>query len=300
MEICCYSNPEEFVAHAHEAQIICSHWMPDNWREIAPNLRWLQSSNAGVDGALPATLLEATNGVVVTTASGIHAIAISEYVFGSILMFNRRWPELVSLQSQHTWPAQADWSGFKARELKGQTIGIIGLGKIGRRIAQLSRAFGMHVLASRRQAPANGLDPDVDQLYPMGNLLDLLRLSDYVVLAVPLTTKTLKMIGEAELLAMQSHAYLVNIGRGRVIDEEVLIRALKEGWIAGAGLDVTEVEPLPTNSPLYSLPNVILTPHISGETLHYDTYLAELFAENVRCYCTGLPLRNQYNSEYEY
>ena len=106
MEVCCVSGLDELVTCARNAQVICSHWLPDNWQEIAPNLSWLQSSNAGVDGSLPATLLETAEDVFVTTATGIHAIAISEYVFGSILMFNRLWPELVSLQSQHVWPEQ--------------------------------------------------------------------------------------------------------------------------------------------------------------------------------------------------
>ena len=300
MEICCVSGPDEFVARVREAQIICSHWMPENWREIAPNLCWLQSSNAGVDGALPITLLEPSSDVIITTARGIHAIAIGEYVFGSILMFNRRWPEMIALQSQHTWPTQEHWERFKARELKGQTIGIVGLGNIGRRVAQLGRAFGLRVLATRRHVQVNEQDPDVDQLYPMGALIELLRLSDYVVLAVPLTSKTLKMIGEVELRAMRAHAYLVNIGRGHVIDEEALIRGLKEGWIAGAGVDVAAIEPLPMDSPLYSLPNVILTPHVSGETLDYDMYLAELFAENICRYNLGVPLHNQYDWEREY
>jgi phosphoglycerate dehydrogenase-like enzyme len=300
MEICCVSGMDELVTCVRDAQIICSHWLPDNWREIAPNLSWLQSSNAGVDGSLPVTLLETAEDVVVTTATGIHAIAIGEYVFGSILMFNRLWPELVSLQNQHVWPVQEQWSRFKTRELRGQTIGIVGFGNIGRRVAHLSHAFGMRVLAMRRQFQVDDQSPDVDQFYPGDRLVEMLRLSDYVVLAVPLTAKTWQMIGEEELRAMRSHAYLVNVGRGRVIDERILLRALTEGWIAGAGLDVTETEPLPASSPLYSLANVILTPHISGETLYYDTYLTDLFAENVRRYRRNEPLLNLYSRENKY
>jgi phosphoglycerate dehydrogenase-like enzyme len=124
----------------------------------------------------------------------------------------------------------------------------------------------------------------------------MLRLCDYVVLSVPLTRETEKMIGEAELRVMRPNAYLVNIARGRVVDEQALIRALKEGWIAGAGLDVTEEEPLPADSPLYSMPNVILTPHISGASVHYDARLAALFAENLRRYRAGEPLLNVYDA----
>ena len=192
------------------------------------------------------------------------------------------------------------WSRFKTRELRGQTIGIVGFGNIGRRVAHLSHAFGMRVLAMRRQLLVDEQSPEVDQFYPGDRLVEMLGLCDYVVLAVPLTPKTCKMIGEVELRAMRAHAYLVNVGRGRVIDEGVLLRALTEGWIAGAGLDVTETEPLPASSPLYSLTNVILTPHISGETLYYDTYLTELFAENVRRFRRNEPLLNQYSRENRY
>jgi phosphoglycerate dehydrogenase-like enzyme len=134
----------------------------------------------------------------------------------------------------------------------------------------------------------------------MHQLQELLRLSDYVVLAVPLTGETEKLIGEAELQVMQPHTYLVNVARGRVIDEVALIHALQEHWIAGAGLDVTEPEPLPADSPLYSMPNVILTPHISGLSVHYDKRLTTLFAANLQRYRTGQPLRNQYDPQRGY
>lgn len=136
----------------------------------------------------------------------------------------------------------------------------------------------------------------VDTLYTPDQLHSLLGQCDYVVLSVPLTRETEKMIGEAELRAMRANAYLVNIARGGVVDEQALIRALKEGWIAGAGLDVTEEEPLPADSPLYAMPNVILTPHISGASVYYDQRLAALFAENLRRYRAGEMLLNLYDA----
>jgi phosphoglycerate dehydrogenase-like enzyme len=299
MDLLCISDPDEFLAQCHKAQIICSHWLPINWHEIAPNLLWIQSSFAGVN-ALPSTLLSRESGVTVTTARGIHATSMSEYVFGSILMFNRSWPYMLDLQKKHLWPLGEQWSLLTTRELKNQTIGIIGLGHVGRRVAQLGRAFGMQVVATRRSVSQKEQDADIDHSYSAEHLLDMLRISDYVVLAVPLTSKTFKMIGEVELRTMRPHTYLVNVSRGQLIDEIALIRALKEGWIAGAGLDVTEMEPLPTNSPLYEMPNVILTPHISGESVFYDTYLADLFADNLSRYCAGIPLHNQYDQEREY
>jgi phosphoglycerate dehydrogenase-like enzyme len=212
-----------------------------------------------------------------------------------MLMFNRTWPEMVRLQERHIWPLSANWYKLGGRELGEQTIGIIGLGHIGRRVAQLAAAFGMRVLATRRSTRSGDTDPDVDRLYPLSQLHELLHQCDYVVLAVPLTPETELLIGEAELRAMQPHTYLVNIARGRIIDEQALIRALREGWIGGAGLDVAAEEPLPADSPLYSMPNVILTPHISGVSVHYEQRLAALFADNLQRYRSGQTLRNLYN-----
>ena len=294
-DVLCVADTNELLAHLHEAEILCTYKLTRKWRNLAPNLRWLQASGAGVDELRPTGILDADSGVIVTTAVGIHAITVSEYVFGSMLMFNRSWPEMVHLQDRHVWPRSINWYKLKARELADQTLGIVGLGHIGRRIAQLGKAFGMRVLATRRRVQGGEHEPDVDQVYPQEQLHTMLRQSDYVVLAVPLTQQTEKLIGEAELRAMQPHAYLVNIARGRVIDERMLIRALQEGWIGGAGLDVTEEEPLPPGSPFFSLPNVILTPHISGVSVHYDKRLAALFADNLIRYRTGEPLRNLYD-----
>jgi len=225
---------------------------------------------------------------------------IGEYVFGSMLMFNRTWSEMVRLQDRRVWPRSINWYKLGGRELAGQTLGIVGLGSIGRRVAQLGRAFGMRVLATRRTMQTDAQDPDVDQLYPTTQLHEMLGASDYVVVSVPLTQETDHLIGEAELRAMRPHAYLVNVARGRVIDEQVLIRALTDGWIAGAGLDVTEEEPLPATSPLYTMPNVILTPHISGVSVNYDTRLTDLFADNLRRFRANAPLRNRYEAERGY
>jgi phosphoglycerate dehydrogenase-like enzyme len=142
---------------------------------------------------------------MVTTAVGINSATIGEYVIGSMLMFNRTWPEMVRLQDRHVWPRSASWYKLGGRELGDQTLGIIGLGSIGRRIARLAKAFDMHVLATRRTVRDNEQEPDVDELYPISRLHDLLYRSDYVVIAVPLTTETEKLIGEAELRAMRPH-----------------------------------------------------------------------------------------------
>ncbi len=299
-DVVCITSNDEFLTRLQEADVLCSYWVPENWRTLTKRLRWLQCSAAGVDSLLPTGILDAESGITVTTAVGINTIPIGEYVLGSMLMFNRTWSEMVRLQDRHIWPRSVHWYKLGGRELAGQTLGIIGLGSIGRRVAQLGRAFGMHVVATRRTVHAGEHDPDVDALYEMAQLHEMLGKSDYVIISVPLTQETDHLIGEAELRAMRPNTYLVNVARGRVLDEQVLIRALKEGWIAGAGLDVTEEEPLPANSPLYTMPNVILTPHISGISVNYDTRLTELFADNLRRFRNGQELRNRYEAERGY
>ncbi len=293
-DVQCITNDDEFLTRLQEADVLCSYWVPENWRNLTKRLRWLQCSAAGVDSLLPTGVLNADSGITVTTAVGINTIPIGEYVLGSMLMFNRTWPEMVRLQGRHIWPRSINWYNLGRRELAGQTLGIIGLGSIGRRVAQLGRAFGMSILATRRTMQTGEQDPDVDFLYETAQLHEMLGKSDYVVIAVPLTQETDHFIGEAELRAMRPNTYLVNVARGRVIDEQALIRALREGWIAGAGLDVTEEEPLPSDSPLYTMPNVILTPHVSGASVNYDARLTELFADNLRRFRAGQELRNLY------
>jgi phosphoglycerate dehydrogenase-like enzyme len=289
------TTADELSVHLPDAEILCSYFIPPDWRTLAPKMRWLQFPGAGVDSLATTGLLDANSGVIVTTAAGIHAEIISEYVFGSMLMFNWNWPQMIRLQNDHVWARSATWYHLGGRELAGQTLGIIGLGNIGRRIAQLGRAFDMRVLGTRRSIHNSGeQEADVDQTFLSEQLHELLRLSDYVVISVPLTRETEKLIGETELRIMKSNTYLVNIARGRVIDEQALVRALREGWISGAGLDVTEEEPLPSESPLYSMPNVILTPHISGNSIHYDARLAALFADNLKRYRSGQQLQNRY------
>jgi len=299
-EITYIKNSDDLLPALREAEVFCGANIPENWREVAPHLRWVQFPGAGIDSLRHHPILQADSGVLVTTASGVHVTNISEYVFCSMMMFNRSWPEMVRYQDRHVWAHTGTGYALRERELHGTTLGIVGLGSIGRYIAQMARAFRMKVLATRFSARANEQDPDVDQLYPFDKLDEMLSQCDYVVIATPLTDRTEKMIGEAELRAMKSDAYLVNIGRGGVIDEEVLIRALREGWIAGAGLDVTGQEPLPPESPLYDLPNVILTPHISGATEFYEARLADIFADNLRRYRAGQPLRNLYDARRGY
>jgi len=251
-------------------------------KSLAPRLRWLQLVSAGTDH-LPDI---GGWGVLVTNASGIHAATMGEYVFGSILAFTKGL--FASYDNQH----QRQWRRFEftPAELDGKTMGIVGLGHIGLQVARLAHAFGMRVLAIKRSPSAT--PPDVDLLLSPGHLYDLLRDSDFVVLAVPLTGETRHLIDEAALRAMKASAYLVNVSRGGVVAEGTLARALSERWIAGAALDVFEREPLPADSPLWDLSNVLITPHNAGRTERYNERLASLFADNLRRYLAGRPLAN--------
>ncbi len=264
-----------------------------------PRLQWVQLHFAGADHILDHPLFKA--GVRFTTTSGLHAINIAEYVMASILTWSRHLPALFGLQRLGEWPTQS-WPRFVPHELRGATLGIVGYGSIGREVGRLACLFGMRVLALKRH-PQQREDPGFsfvgdtagclpEAIYGPDQLMQMLPQCDYVVLAIPLNAETRHLIGERELRAMKPTAYLVNIARGAVVDEAALIRALQEGWIAGAGLDVFEQEPLPPDSPLWKMENVILTPHVAGFTPHYEKRAIEIFIENLRRYLDNRPLLN--------
>lgn len=254
-----------------------------------PRLRWFQATSAGIDRLDAAGLLPAlkSRGITITNVSGLHATPIGEYVLGVMLMFAKGAHRFVRAQSRR------EWLRYMPAELRGKTVGVVGMGAIGTEVARLAKAFGCRVLAIRRSASERRSDsPFADELLPPADLRYLLGESDFVVLATPLTSETRHLIGEAELRAMKPTACIINIARGAIIDEAVLVRALKEGWIAGAGLDVFEQEPLPEESELWGMENVILSPHISGGTEIYNERALEIFRENLRRYLDGRPLMN--------
>jgi len=288
---------------------------PDVWPEVevlctfgalpevaqAPRLRWVQLLSAGANHAIDHPVFR--DDVLLTTASGIHAINIGELVMLMLLAWGQRLLSLIEHQRRATWPENR-FELFLPQELRGATIGIIGYGSIGREVGRLASAFGMRVLAlDESEAPVDcgymisGVgDPEgviPDRFYRPDGMRRMLTECDYVVIAVPLTDATRNLIGAEELRAMRSSAFLINIARGGVVDEPALIQALREGWIAGAGLDVFVQEPLPSDSPLWGMENVILTPHIAGMTPHYNERAADLFAENLQRYLSGQPLLNQ-------
>lgn len=277
--------------------------------EAAPNLRWVQSHWAGVDDFAESEIWHSD--IRLTTASGIHAPNMGQYVMAQLLAWAHRVPGWLREQRRGDWPKDR-WNKFLPDELRARTLGILGYGSIGREVARLAKAFGMTVLASKRDGrhiqdagytiPGIG-DPEgamVDRVYPAGAVRSMIAECDYVVITLPLTPSTRALFDENLLRAMKPSAYLVNVGRGAIIDETALVKALKKGWIAGAGLDVFNTEPLPSDSPLWSLDNVILSPHVSGFTAHYDERAVDLFCENLGRYLAGEPLLNLVDREAGY
>lgn len=252
--------------------------------DVAPNLKWIQLTSAGADRLLSSGIIE--DGVTVTTVSGLHATPIGEFVLSLVLMFAKGAPKAMRAQVKH------EWTRFAPRELYGATVGVVGFGHIGEEVGRLAKAFGCRVIATKRSAQPGETSPHADMLLPASRLDQLLRESDYVVLSMPLTAETRGMIAEPQLRAMKPNAVIVNIARGPVIVEADLIRALQEGWIAGAALDVFEQEPLPPDSPLWDMEKVIVTPHVSGGTEIYNQRAVAIFADNLRRYLTGASLAN--------
>jgi phosphoglycerate dehydrogenase-like enzyme len=278
--------------------------------EQAPQLRWIQFHWAGVDHAISNPLLTRP-GLVATNLSGASASQMGEFAVLMLLAVGHNIPVLASLQQRAEWPSSR-WEQFRPVELRGSTLGIIGYGSIGRQTARLLQNFGVRILATKRDA----LHPDdpgfiveetgdpqgdlVHRLYPPQALRSMLKECQFVLVAVPLTPQTRGMVGKEELAALPAGACLVDISRGGVVEHAALVEALTNGHLRAAALDVFPEEPLPADSPLWKLPNVILTPHISGFSSAYDERAVDLFIENLNRYLAGLPLFNRIQPELGY
>lgn len=252
-------------------------------REAAPRLKWIQLTSAGADRLLNSGFVE--QGITVTTVSGLHATPIGEFIIGAILQWAKGAPRTTRAQLRH------EWTRFAPAELRGKTVGIIGLGHIGAEAGRLAKAFGCRVIATKRSAAEQHADAFADEIWPSGELPRLLAESDYAVICVPLTSETRGLIGERELRTMKPSAFLVNIARGPVIVEAALIRALNEGWIAGAALDVFDQEPTPTDNPLLQLDNFICAPHMAGVTQEAVERMAIVTVQNMLSVLDGKPNR---------
>jgi phosphoglycerate dehydrogenase-like enzyme len=261
----------------------------------APRLRWIQSSAAGVGGLL-STELAATR-IVLTSARGIRAAAMAEHVIAVSLALLRQLPAAVRFQADRVW-ALDDLEG-RIRTLHGRQMTIIGLGAIGQAVARLAVPLGVRVSAVRKRLELPHPD-GVETVVSPDRLLDLLGHTDIIVLSAPLTGETRQLIDSRALDATRRGALLVNVGRGKLVDDEAVIAALQDGRLGGAALDVFTREPLDPDSPYWSLPNVLITPHVSGAMEDYWTPLVALFADNLRRFAAGQPLRNVVDKETGY
>lgn len=274
-----------------------------------PNLRWIQTHSAGVDFLLDKPVWQSQ--VVITNLSGVHAVPMAEHVLAMMLAFRWNLPTMERLKARLEW-AQGRWDRFARPELRGSTLGLIGYGAIGRELARQAQALGMRVLAANRSGqrhPQRGFiepgigDPDgtiPEKMYATAQLKHMLPECDYVASVMPLTGETRHMLNAGVFAAMKKSAFFFNVGRGQVVDEAALVAALQQGQLAGAGLDVFEQEPLPPESPLWQLEQVIISPHVSGFTPLYDARASELFAENLRRYLKQEPLLNLVDREKGY
>ncbi|MBU4074278.1 MAG: D-2-hydroxyacid dehydrogenase [Proteobacteria bacterium] len=288
-----FSNKEKLDLLIQQAEVIYGwiHHFPRNLMDRVSRLKWIQTMTAGVD-QLPEEILKSR--VRITNASGIHGTSMGEVVLEMMLMFVKDAPACFQMKQNR------EWKRYKPKLLRGQTAGILGLGAVGREIARLCKAFDMKVIGSRRSNGPERPFPEVDRVYPRERLPELLAASDFVVLALPLTKETRGMIGEKELRSMKPGACLINVARGAIVDEGTLLRALEEKWIAGAGLDVFAKEPLPPESKFYALPNVIFSPHISGEMPDYELRATDVFCENLSRYLADEPFLHEVDKEKEY
>ena len=282
---------EELQGRITEADVLVVSGL---WRNsllaATQRLRFIQSISAGID-QYDAAALKA-RGIHLASAQGANERAVAEHAMALILALTRRLPEARDNQTRHHWRPMMSEFARREDELGGKTLLIIGFGRIGQRLAKLARAFDLRVIGVRRDAAAGGAD--ADSVHPIRELPALLPQADIVALTCPLTPETERLINAGALAAMKPSAILVNVARGRCVDEPALVAALKEGRLAGAGLDCFAEEPLTPDSPLWDFPNVVITPHAAGETRRYEDNVLDLLLENLdRLWSNRLPLRNQ-------
>lgn len=268
---------------ADTAEVIVAWQIPEPVLKRAQRLKWIHTVAAGVDNLLYPSVVEGR--VVLTSSVGIHTVVLPEYVMALVLAFAKRLHHAIRNQAAHRW----DRSGTVGEELDGKTLGVLGLGAIGRALAARASAFGMRVIGTKRTPE---LVLHVEQVYPPEGTDEVLRQADFVAVVLPLTPATRGLIDARALGLMKATAVLINVGRGAVVNEAALVEALRAGRIAGAGLDVFEREPLPADSPLYDMENVIVTPHVSGASPTYFDRAIPLFCENLRRFLAGQSLAN--------
>jgi phosphoglycerate dehydrogenase-like enzyme len=278
-----------------DADAIVGWELPPHLLQAATRLRWMHASGAGVERYDLAQI--AARGVMLTNSSGVSAPNMAEHVLGMMIALTRRFPRLLRAQTQREWRDEA--THREVGELQGQTVLVVGIGEIGRAVAQRAAAFGMRVNGLRRRA---GESPPAgfDLVFAIGDFHAALAEADHVVVTLPSTSHSRGLFDATAFAAMKPGAVIYNVGRGPVIDTAALIAALESGHLGGAGLDVTDPEPLPADSPLWDMENVLITAHTSGATPRYWERQADLIADNIRRIQRGDAPRNLVDLEAGY
>lgn len=293
-----FARSEEAVAYINQVEVVVCGNLSDDLLAEASVLRWIMFWSAGMDGKARPGLLE--RNISLTNASGVHGPNIAEHVLAWMLMFNRRMDFHYKMQIEGKWRREPETNRREASELTEKTLGIVGLGRIGEALAKRAKAFDMRVVATKRDLNSRYEGNDIDELIPMSKLPELLSQSDHLCIALPYTPLTHHFFNEDMLEHCKTGSFLYNIARGKIIDESALIQALKSGKLAGVGLDVFEQEPLQAESELWTLPNVLITPHTAGLTPLYFKRTAELFTANLKRYLNKEPLANLYSVDKGY
>ena len=287
VEVSLARTEEEALEMIQHVEVHFGGLSPEVFRR-AKQLHWVQTSSAGIDSLLFSEMVESD--VILTNASGAYDVPIAEHGFALMLALSRDLKGLMQDQRNKDWMNREGRMRYSGGEVTGWTVGIIGLGHIGLEVARKAHGFGMHVLAVD---PTPRERPDfVRRIWEPEEIGAMLEQSDVVVISAPITPKTRGLIGESELRRMKSTAYLINLSRGQIVSEAALVRALKEGVIAGAGLDVMEREPLPPDSELWEMDQVLITPHVAGISEQANRKIWEICCDNLRRYLTDAPLQN--------
>lgn len=289
--------PAEEIAHLRtkdaipreitDATVFIGSWLRPEQFVLARKLKWVHALTAAVNQLMYPELVNSE--VMVTKSAEVHGPVVAEHAVALILALSKRLHCAVRYQAQHKWSQQSIFAERPPREFSGATLGIIGLGGIGREVARLGRALRMRVVATREH-PELGQE-GADEIFAAAELNKLLAQSDYVVIAAPVTNKSKGLINAETLKCMKRDAYLINVSRGSLVDEAALVQTLRENMIAGAALDVFEREPLSEDSPLWELNNLIITPHTAGVTEKLWQRHYALIAENLRRFIAMQPLR---------
>ena len=288
IEVMHADSRESAEKHLPDSEILFAFSLRREQFRLARNLRWIHAPTAAVHQLLFPELVGSD--VVLTNAREVHGPVVAEHVMALIFALAKKIPQAARLQQKHLWGKSAIWDeGIRPRELAGATLGLIGLGSIGRTVARTASALGMRVIAVREH-PEKDKPEGVAAVYAPAEMNKLLSQSDFVVMAAPLTGETRGLINAERLAAMRSDAYLINVGRGSQVDEVALVDTLRSRRIAGAALDVFEQEPLPAESPLWDLENLLITPHTASLTEKLWQRHYEVFSGNLRRYLARQPL----------